>query len=387
MNNAEHEDFLELLRVYRRVTVSGQTLETAVMKRFLWNTKGRLSSLKASVRLTTSTPDDVVLTIVDSVQVGERVQVALGAEFVDNHEYELREMRKITLTVGFLRGDEDFIRDCIGNWYRGVGLTPQQYTNVLYRGYHKSINVEVGIGLLTQAGDRLVVNLDPLVIHAEAHSLLGALTGSATGVVHGAGVSQVIAPGGIPSGEMVGIPGVGYQQGGNGITEILSYIQSGRISVEQVMKWIGEGSRYPQFALYAGKEKQDHELLALIAGRDDTDLGDFFRELSRTELEEHAGFAAMLWWALKNDPTKVITTHSVLRGFGLLYVDAKQNKIGGRGGEMQREPRGASAGTYEKVREAHRLRKQGKQWREVKKTCSHETYTQWCFKVTGEDPV
>lgn len=131
MNNAEHEDFLELLRVYRRVTVSGQTLETAVMPRFLWNTKGRLSSLKASVRLTTSTPDDVVLTIVDSVQVGERVQVALGAEFVDNHEYELREMRKITLTVGFLRGDEDFIRDCIGNWYRGVGLTPQQYTNVL----------------------------------------------------------------------------------------------------------------------------------------------------------------------------------------------------------------------------------------------------------------
>ena len=58
-----------------------------------------------------------------------------------------------------------------------------------------------------------------------------------------------------------------------------------------------------------------------------------------------------------------------------------------QGREVERLARGASAGTYEKVREAHRLRKQGKQWREVKKTCSHETYARWCFEVTGEDSL
>lgn len=53
--------------------------------------------------------------------------------------------------------------------------------------------------------------------------------------------------------------------------------------------------------------------------------------------------------------------------------------------EVQR--RGASAGTFEKVQEAHRLRKQGKQWREIKRVCSHETYTRWCFEATGEEPI
>ena len=321
MNNAEHEDFLELLGVYRRVTVSRQTLEAAVMVRFLWNTKGRLISLKANVRITTSTSDDARLTIVDSVQVGEMVQVALGAEFVENHEYELREMRKLTLSVGFLQGDEDFIRGCIRDWYRGVRLTPEQYTNVLYRGYHKPITVQAGIGLVTQAGDRIVVSLDPLalrtdlpVIYAEAQGILE-LSGSATAIVRPA-PQTIGGAGGVPSGEMVGIPGVAYQQEGNGIAEILSYIQSGRISVEQFMKLIGEESRYPNYAPFAGMEKSDRDLLILIAGDEDTDPGDFYRGMTRTQREHHAAVVVTVRSALRADPTMALTLSNELSRFG-----------------------------------------------------------------------
>ena len=50
-------------------------------------------------------------------------------------------------------------------------------------------------------------------------------------------------------------------------------------------------------------------------------------------------------------------------------------------------PRRRNASTDPKVREAHRLLKDGVIWEIVRKTCSYETYMRHCFDVTGEEPI
>ena len=79
------------------------------------------------------------------------------------------------------------------------------------------------------------------------------------------------------------------------------------------------------------------------------------------------------------------------RDTGLLPV--KEPLSGGQEAEsdelLVKSTRGPNAGTYERVREAHRLIKEGngKTWSIHKARTYSDTYHKWCKDATGEDPL
>lgn len=104
---------------------------------------------------------------------------------------------------------------------------------------------------------------------------------------------------------------------------------------------------------------------------------------------------ALTVYRVDADTTKLVISRSTGEPSVVKLYDRMIQQVMAHWSETQmrsmgtRGERGMKAGTAERVREMHRLLKQGLSQRQAKERarCDPSTYHRWCFEVTGEEPI